>query len=834
MHRKSTNKKISLEKERNTLGTIQSRLLTPESLRQDFAFSSPIFKELILVLANCLVERLKEGNLTEFREWTEIFEIIYGTKIENESEILRYFSPLFQGCTSLKEALFILQTYLAIIIKFLALELLAQLRGQKSLLSQFLSLSNLSLLQKWKTLNLKEYFLQFYLEDFLEEYFDWIFLHASKDLMPPLKKLFVQLQTYDYQITTSAPLYDLFKALYLELIPQKVRKTLGEYYTPDWLTQHLISISGYAKLQERILDPCCGSGTFLLACLDLIKSQFPEYPPDESTFLLILNNIVGFEINPISVLMARFNYLYALKDFFRYNSRMIRLPIFKVDTLQLALSQDFEDPKNSSFKDLPIFQAFDFVIGNPPWIQFEFLSEKYRQITQKLWNRYLLLESSKNNNTSGRVARGNTDLSLLFTYVSVDFYLELKGVLAFVITQKIFQIDTSGERFRRFFIDTSHTFLNIKQVQDLTTFQPFPQTSNKTALLILQKDELKDPEPPRYIKWKRRPGFKYKFNHSLKDMLAGFELEEMQVQFLGGRSSAQWQIFPKDSKYTFNLYNDSNTSFYRAQGGVHPAGASGIYILKKEEEKSNGLLRVKNQPNQGKKLFQEIGGIIESEHVYPLVRGRDIRRWAPAPKYYFLLPHSPSTGTKEIPRDIVSQETPLTFEYLLNFEKELSSRKKKRVRAPHAEFYHVLDVRENQFAPIKVVWRRMGNDLIVGVCEPQKVHSELPSKPILPLETVVYVPLETREEAHFLCALLNSKIVRIFIKSFSPPGRGFATPSVLSKLKIPKFSLRNPYHQKLAFLSIQAHQIQEKNRSELEAIESKIEEVTRLVFQQSL
>ncbi|MFX1255800.1 MAG: hypothetical protein ACFFCZ_29615, partial [Promethearchaeota archaeon] len=152
----------------------------------------------------------------------------------------------------------------------------------------------------------------------------------------------------------------------------------------------------------------------------------------------------------------------------------------------------------------------------------------------------------------------------------------------------------------------------------------------------------------------------------------------------------------------------------------------------------------------------------------------------------------------------------------------------------NAEFYHVLDVRENQFAPIKVVWRRMGNDLIAGVCELQKVHSELPPKPILPLETVVYVPLEIREEAHFLCALLNSKIVRTYIKSFSPSGRGFATPSVLSKLRIPKFDPKNPYHQELAFLSIQAHQLEAQNRSELENIELKIEEVTILVFQKSL
>jgi type I restriction-modification system DNA methylase subunit len=51
-----------------------------------------------------------------------------------------------------------------------------------------------------------------------------------------------------------------------------VRHHLGEYYTPDWLAEQTLDRAGYAGDPEiRILDPSCGSGTFLVLAIARIR-----------------------------------------------------------------------------------------------------------------------------------------------------------------------------------------------------------------------------------------------------------------------------------------------------------------------------------------------------------------------------------------------------------------------------------------------------------------------------------------------------------------------------------------------------------------------------------
>ena len=66
---------------------------------------------------------------------------------------------------------------------------------------------------------------------------------------------------------------DLFKPLYQNLFPRALRHRLGEYYTPDWLAAHVLDQVGYTgEPGARLLDPACGSGTFLLMALRRVKS----------------------------------------------------------------------------------------------------------------------------------------------------------------------------------------------------------------------------------------------------------------------------------------------------------------------------------------------------------------------------------------------------------------------------------------------------------------------------------------------------------------------------------------------------------------------------------
>ena len=53
------------------------------------------------------------------------------------------------------------------------------------------------------------------------------------------------------------------KTLYESVISADTRRQLGEYYTPDWRAEAMVEAAVPNPLQQRVLDPACGSGTFL-------------------------------------------------------------------------------------------------------------------------------------------------------------------------------------------------------------------------------------------------------------------------------------------------------------------------------------------------------------------------------------------------------------------------------------------------------------------------------------------------------------------------------------------------------------------------------------------
>lgn len=128
------------------------------------------------------------------------------------------------------------------------------------------------------------------------------------------------------------PNEDILGLLYISCQNLKDRKATGSYYTPTSVVKKLVGNLDIHRGDEvRILDPCCGTGNFLL--------QLPDGIPPE--------NIFGNDTDSISIYLTRINL--ALK--YRFQETEVLYHNFTIQDYLL----DYDKT------------AFDFVIGNPPW-----------------------------------------------------------------------------------------------------------------------------------------------------------------------------------------------------------------------------------------------------------------------------------------------------------------------------------------------------------------------------------------------------------------------------------------------------------------------------------
>ncbi len=107
--------------------------------------------------------------------------------------------------------------------------------------------------------------------------------------------------------------HDVLKVLYESVISAEQRKDLGEYYTPDWLAQQVVENALTEPLTQRMLDPACGSGTFLFhAIRRYFQAADDAGLPSAQALTGVSANVIGMDIHPVAVTFARVTYLLAI------------------------------------------------------------------------------------------------------------------------------------------------------------------------------------------------------------------------------------------------------------------------------------------------------------------------------------------------------------------------------------------------------------------------------------------------------------------------------------------------------------------------------------------
>jgi len=269
---------------------------TADDIVQRFGVKSPTFQLVQQTLTRLLFEIEDKTELDVWRgQWKALLNKVYGSDIADD-------------------ILFIRHTYLS---QFAKLLVFAALQGRPDKL-EIPSIVNGEAFHQHGVSNIGE-----------NDFFSWLMMsdirHESINLLYALS---AELQVYDL----GAIRQDLLKQLYQNLVGPETRHNLGEYYTPDWLAQLMLQEIDY-RAPQSLLDPACGSGTFLF---NAIRHLADNGLTGRTLVEFALNNIVGTDVHPLAVTIARINYLLALNEHLETNNsdgEVPPLPVFLADAL---------------------------------------------------------------------------------------------------------------------------------------------------------------------------------------------------------------------------------------------------------------------------------------------------------------------------------------------------------------------------------------------------------------------------------------------------------------------------------------------------------------------
>ena len=143
-----------------------------------------------------------------------------------------------------------------------------------------------------------------------------------------------------------------------------------------------------------------------------------------------------------------------------------------------------------------------------------------------------------------------------------------------------------------------------------------------------------------------------------------------------------------------------------------------------------------------------------------------------------------------------------TYAYLSNFKEKLKTRSGyKRYFARKggaAPFYALYNVGPYTLAPWKVLWPEVGHSVAAGVVGMKD------GKPAIPDHTLIFVGCQTKQEAHYICGILNSAPADLLVRGYVAL---HPSPHVLETLRIPRFDPKDSEHVRIADLSMEAHDV---------------------------
>lgn len=325
--------------------------LDPHLLSADFGRDTDVAKECMKVLASYITAPTVRTKMF-FTEWKRMFEQVSTYELDQIPSLAEWAESMGLPCKDDPASiLFVLHTYYAIIVKFLAIELVSASRQLD--LGSFIeelahSTNSDNFLQQLQRLENGDVFRDLGILNFLEgDFFLWYLSQFDSRLEHAMRNIIEIFRTYEPATPKLSPCRckDLLKIFYSSIIDEQIRHDLGEYYTPDWLAEVVLNRAGYTgQLDNRLLDPTCGTGTFLVSAIQrFIQEANRQNLSNHEVVDRIKSQIKGFDLNPLAVISARSNYLLAISEYLAEYGSGLEIPIYLCDCINIPIPETIND-----------------------------------------------------------------------------------------------------------------------------------------------------------------------------------------------------------------------------------------------------------------------------------------------------------------------------------------------------------------------------------------------------------------------------------------------------------------------------------------------------------
>jgi len=569
----------------------------------------------------------------------------------------------------------------------------------------------------------------------------------EKDLDYGVKKVFRRLNRFDFTQVNR----DILGDVYQGYLPPEERKRLGEFYTPKEIIEYILDAVGYKPENEirgkKILDPACGSGSFLVEATQRLIEQYRRIgfslkDSDDAKQIIegCIGSICGLDIHPFACFIAEMNLMFQLVDLYdvvRQKYKYYELPrlrIYRTDSLAPSeetgvLTNFFDNSRlmmlieETRAANLVKGDKFDYVVGNPPYVRKERISADYKERTlAKIYP---------------EVYHGDNDICVYFVTHGVE-WLKENGKLGYIVSGKFTKV-RYGEKLRKYIPNNCR----VEQFLDLRGVQIFRDVTNDPIILILGKETGKEKRERNNVKSvyvkKEKPSAEELMKHIRENIGKEWHTDDFidifnsQQAFLIKES---WKLVPtrvvevfkkieKESDYPLKNVCDV---FY----GIKP-GRVDVFVV--DEKKIEELK-------------------LERDLLKPVLRGEDVRKYRIDYKdMYLVFPYIKDENGNYVVVDI--ENFPLLERYLIQFKEELKNRydirrsKSRWYELRPCHYYYVFET-EKILTPDISMQNNFSYDKTKYYCL-DTCFTILPRK-------------EYRQYAYYYLGLLNSKTLEFYFK----------------------------------------------------------------------